>query len=67
MTKYEERDRKSSCPGGGIGIRGGLKIPNSKGFAGSTPALGTIKTRTGKVRVFMVSLLYQTRTYFQNK
>ena len=30
-------------PGGGIGRRNGLKIRFSKGSAGSSPALGTIK------------------------
>ena len=29
------------CPGGGIGRHKGLKIPRSKGCAGSSPALGT--------------------------
>lgn len=30
------------CPGGEIGKHKGLKIPRSRGFAGSSPALGII-------------------------
>ena len=33
--------RRKSCPGGGIGIRKGLKILDSKGFVGSSPTPGT--------------------------
>ena len=32
------------CPGGGIGRHKGFKIPRGKPRAGSSPALGTIKT-----------------------
>ena len=39
---YIMRGLPSYCLGGEIGRRKGLKIPRSKGRAGSTPAQGTI-------------------------
>ncbi len=48
----------SSCPGGGIGRRNGLKIRYSKECAGSSPAPGTIFNRIP----FRVQITLKTTT-----
>ena len=51
---YIIRRLSSYCLGGEIGRRKGLKIPRSKGRAGSTPAQGTKNQRAllKRVRLF---------------
>ena len=53
-----QKQEKCVCRAGGIGRREGLKIPWSKGCAGSSPAPGTIFKRTRNSSLFVRDLKF---------